>query len=70
MIDSAQLSNRAESHPAALTDRQRQVVDLYRAYVQVALEPPSTSWLARRMKITRKTVYDHLQAIRDKGFLG
>lgn len=55
--------------PAALTDRQRQVVELVTAYVTVAQEAPSSGWLARRLRISRQTAHHHVTSLRERGFL-
>jgi hypothetical protein len=49
-----------------LTERQRAVDQLVRAYVEVAHEMPSAGWLSRRLKISRERARQHLQAIRAK----
>lgn len=68
MIESRDLVNRAEG-AATLTPRQREVRALYCAYVAVAEEPPSSGWIARRLRISRKSAYLHVMAIREKGQL-
>lgn len=53
--------------PRALTDRQREAQTLVASYAQVALEPPSLGWLARRMGISRQRAWDIRDSIRRKG---
>ena len=69
MIRSADLQHRQAHEPMPLTERQRQVVELYQRYASVAEEPPSTGWLARRLNISRQHAHRHLMAIRHKGYL-
>lgn len=50
-----------------LTDRQQAVFVLVEQYYAVAHEMPSSGWISRRMAISRKRAWQHLQALRDKG---
>ena len=68
MIQPSDLHNRA-TLPAALTDRQQQVLVLVRQYQAVACELPSTGWLSRRLNISRQRALDHIGALRRKGWL-
>lgn len=63
MIAPGSLQNNAVP-PGALTDRQREVEILVSRYVSVAHEWPSSSWLSRRLKISRKRAWEHLRAVR------
>ena len=55
--------------PQDLTDRQRQVYTLIARYVEATGEPPSVSFLARKMSVHRTTIQFHLEAICRKGWL-
>ena len=68
MITPGELQNGA-ALPDDLTNRQREVADLVARYVAVAHEMPSAGWLSRRMSISRERARQHLEAIRDKGWL-
>lgn len=52
-----------------LTDRERDVAQLLERYVAGAQELPSTSWLSRRLGISRQSAWRHLDALRTKGWL-
>jgi DNA-binding CsgD family transcriptional regulator len=65
MIDPASLKNRAVMRPG-FTDRQETAVAWVERYYEVAMELPSTGWLARRMSISRKRAWEHMAAIREK----
>lgn len=51
----------------ALTDRQQAVLVLVEQYYAAAHEMPSAGWLSRRLLISRKRAWQHVQALRDKG---
>lgn len=65
MMDRTTLQNRAAA-PARLTERQETAAALVERYVTVAEEWPSSAWLARRMSISRKRAWEHMDAIRQK----
>lgn len=58
-----------DTTPAALTERQREVFVLVTRYTELCEEPPSVSFLARRMGVHRNTVQQHLSAIHRKGWI-
>lgn len=68
MITSSELNDRAVP-PAALTDRQQEVLTLVQRYQSVAHELPSAGWLSRRLNISRQKALFHVEALRRKGWL-
>lgn len=54
---------------AALTGRQRAVLDFVRAYCRATGEPCPATIIARRMALHHSTVQEHLYALHRKGFL-
>jgi len=55
--------------PAAdLTDRQRSVLRLVEEFAAVAGELPSAGYLARRLSISRRRAWTHLDNLRRKGW--
>lgn len=52
-----------------MTPRQREIVELVTAYVQVAHEQPSAGWLSRRLHISYPVAYRHLQLLRERNWL-
>lgn len=53
----------------ALTGRQREVLLELRRFYDATGEQCSERYLARRLKLSRSTVRDHLEAIHRKGYL-
>jgi predicted DNA binding protein len=59
----------AQQQPTPLTDRQREVLQLMTRYGELLEEPPTMAFLARRMRVDRSTIREHLEAIHRKGWL-
>jgi biotin operon repressor len=58
-----------DATPVALTDRQQTVLALVTSYYEVAREMPSSGWISRRLSISRKRAWEHVQALRGKHWL-
>ena len=52
-----------------LTERQRAVLALIARYVEATGEPPSVSYIARRLSLDWSTIRQHLEALHRKGWL-
>lgn len=65
MIDPSTLQNRA-TPAAALTPRQAQALELVGRYTDVAGEPPSFSWLARRLGVSRPSAFGLVERARER----
>jgi len=52
-----------------LADGQRRVLRVVQQYIDAVGEPPSTSYIARRLSLHHETVRQHLQACHRKGWL-
>jgi DNA-binding FadR family transcriptional regulator len=61
------ITRHADAKP--LSDRQQLALELVHQYVAVAHELPSSGWLARRLSISRKRAWEHLESLRVKRWL-
>lgn len=52
-----------------LTERQQEVLSLVTQYYAVALELPSTRWLSRRLQISPKRAWQHMDLLRARNLL-
>jgi predicted ArsR family transcriptional regulator len=52
-----------------LAARQRDVLRLIARYTEATGEPPSASYLGRRLGISHQAVQDHLDALHAKGWI-
>lgn len=55
--------------PKPLTEKQRVVLSAIARYYSVTAEPCSVAYLARRLKLGRSTIRQHLRALYLKGWL-
>lgn len=65
MIHPEHIQNRAVV-TGMLTDRQEVAFTLVESYYRVACEMPSAAWLSRRMGISPKRAWEHMDSIRRK----
>lgn len=63
MITDNDLQNRGAGY---LTPRQAEALEHVERYTQVAGEPPSASWLARRLKVSRQSALDLAARARER----
>lgn len=63
------VNRQALSPVTTLTDRQRTVLSLATQYYAVAEEWPSTGWISRRLHISRKRAWQHMNLLRERNFL-
>lgn len=54
---------------STLSPRQREVLDLIRAHVELVGEAPPATLIARRLNLHHSTVQAHLRALADRGLL-
>lgn len=55
--------------PRALSDRQRDVLSVIEEYTSHFHEPPSVSFIARRLGLHHSTIQMHLESLQHKGWL-
>jgi len=56
-------------HPQPLTERQQEAFAVIAHYFEAIGEGASTSYVARKLEITRPRAHQHLEALHEKGWL-